>query len=237
MDKMNREIDLHHRRTQAVLRLFGPIVLGVGVISTAIGLLSFYSSFGTFEPPRYFLAAIIGLPLIGIGLGITRLGYLGAYFRYFCGEVTPVAKDTFNTMSEGARHGLETMAHAAGRGFSTGLGTLPPDEQTVACAHCEVPNPADARFCSQCGTALKGSTCADCGAALVDRIAVLQPVREVDRLTHLSGRSIVAPGPPERRKPQGRGRFFMSRAYPNYAVIDPNGKFIADGAFNRAGHR
>ena len=167
MPKVNREIDLHHQRTQSVLRLVGPVVLVTGVICTAIGLISFFSSFGTFQPPRYFWAAMIGLPLIGIGLGITRLGYLGAYFRYFSGEVTPVATDTFNTMSEGARHGLETIAHAAGRGFSAGMGTnLPPGEQAVVCARCEAPNPVNAKFCNQCGTALKGITCSDCGAAV-----------------------------------------------------------------------
>jgi hypothetical protein len=167
MPKMNREIDPHHQRTQAVLRLFGPVVLVTGVICTAIGLISFFSSFGTFEPPRYFWAAIIGLPLIGIGLAITNLGYLGAYFRYFSREVTPVATDTFNTMSEKVGPGLETIAHAAGRGFATGFGTnLPAQEQTVACAHCEAPNHLDAKFCNQCGTALKGGACPDCGAAL-----------------------------------------------------------------------
>jgi hypothetical protein len=167
MSKTNREIDSHHQRTQGALRLFGPALVVAGVIFVAIGLFSFFSSFGTFEPPRYFWAAMIGLPLIAIGLGITRLGYLGAYFRYFSGEVTPVATDTFNSMAEEARYGLETMAQAAGRGFSTGMGTnLPPFEHTVACSQCNVPNPADARFCNQCGKALKGSTCADCGAAV-----------------------------------------------------------------------
>jgi len=167
MSKTNREIDLDHQRKQAALRLFGPVVVVVGVIFMAIGLISFFSSFGTFEPPRYFWAAMIGLPLIAIGLGITRLGYLGAYFRYFSAEMTPVATDTFNTMAEGARQGLETVAHAAGRGFSTGFGTnQSPEEQNVACARCEAPNPLNARFCNQCGTPLKGGTCADCGAAL-----------------------------------------------------------------------
>ncbi len=167
MDKTNREIDPHHRRIQGAMRVFGPIVASLGLIFAAIGLISFFRSFGTFEPPRYFWGVIVGLPMIGIGLALTRLAYLGEYMRYFSAEVTPVATDVFNTMTEGTREGVETMAHALGRGFSTGMGaTLPAGEPTIACSHCEAPNSAEARFCNQCGTALKNNTCTDCGAAI-----------------------------------------------------------------------
>jgi ribosomal protein L40E len=167
MPKKPPVIDPHHQETQALLRLIGPIVLGLGVVLTAIGLISFFSSLGTFEPPRYFWAAFVGLPLIAVGLGITKLGYLGAFFRYFSGEVTPVAEDTFNRIAEGTQEGVETLAQALGRGFTAGSrATTPPEQDLLSCDHCDAPNPAGAQFCSQCGTALKAKICPNCGATL-----------------------------------------------------------------------
>src|SRR5262245_42110027 len=98
MHEAPREIDPRHQETRAVMRLLGPSVLGLGVVFTAVGMISFFSAFGTFQSPRYFWAAFVGLPLIAIGLHITQLGYLGAIFRYFSGEMAPVAKDSINTM-------------------------------------------------------------------------------------------------------------------------------------------
>jgi hypothetical protein len=166
MVKVPPPIDPRHHQTQSVLRVLGPVVLGLGVVGTAVGLFSFFSTFGTFEPPRHFWAVLVGLPLIAIGAGITRLGYLGAFFRYFTGEVAPVARDTFNTMAEETHSGVETVARALGRGLSSGSGGNHLREPaSIGCPQCEAPNPPHARFCNQCGTALQGSTCRACGAA------------------------------------------------------------------------
>jgi ribosomal protein L40E len=79
--------------------------------------------------------------------------------------VTPVARDTFNTMAEATQQTVETLAHAVGRGFAGGTGaTVLPDRDIVVCEQCHAPNPTNARFCSQCGTALQAKTCPGCGA-------------------------------------------------------------------------
>jgi hypothetical protein len=167
MHRTSPQLDPRHRRTQAWLRTLGPVVLGLGGVFTAVGLFSFFSSFGTFEPPRHFWAAFIGLPLIAVGLALTRLGYLGAFYGYFFREVSPVAQDTFNTMAEGTRQGVQTMAHAVGRGLAAGMGGgVPSAPETFPCERCQAPNPEHARFCNQCGTALKNRVCPGCGAAL-----------------------------------------------------------------------
>ena len=138
-----------------------------GLVLTAIGLISFFSAFGTFQPPRYFWAAILGLPMIGIGVALTRLGYLGEIFRYLSGEVAPVARDTFNTMAEGTRQGVETMAHAVGRGLSTVMNEgAPPEPETVLCHRCDASNTGDSKFCNQCGAELENPSCPGCGARL-----------------------------------------------------------------------
>ncbi len=134
MQKLPPIIDSHHDKVRAGLRLFGLPVVVLGVVLTAIGLISFFSAFGTFQPPKYFWAAIIGLPMIGVGLALTRLAYLGESFRYLSEELTPVARDTFNTMAEGTRGGVETVAHAMGRGMSSGIrGDGLSDPGTVPC--------------------------------------------------------------------------------------------------------
>jgi ribosomal protein L40E len=130
-------------------------------------MISFFSSFGTFEPPRYFWAAFLGLPLLVIGLGLTRFGYLGAILRYFSGEVAPVAKDTFNHMAHGTAEGVETLAQALSRGLAGGgRAASHPDEASISCGQCTTLNPASAQFCSRCGAALVSKACPDCGASL-----------------------------------------------------------------------
>jgi Double zinc ribbon len=167
MQKVPPVTDSHHDKVQALLRLVGPLMAVLGVVLTAIGLISFFSAFGTFQPPRYFWAAIVGLPLIGVGLGLARLGYLGEIFRYGSEEVTPVASDTFNTMAEGTRRGVETMAQAVGRGMTSAMrGDRSSGPGTVPCGRCDAFNPAGSKFCNQCGAALENPTCPGCGASL-----------------------------------------------------------------------
>lgn len=166
--KVKREIDPHHRQIQGVLRTVGPMILGVGLLFTAVGFFSFFQAFGSFEPPRYFWCAFIGLPLTGLGVLLSKLGYLGAIARYALGEMAPVQRDTFNVLAEETQPGVETLAHAVGRGFTAGAGTggfvtADDNQESSACPRCGVGNHASARFCNQCGTSLGSKTCTGCG--------------------------------------------------------------------------
>lgn len=107
----------YHDSTRQMLRTVGPIVAGVGLIFTMIGLVSFFSSFGQFESPRFFWCAFIGLPLLGIGLTMTKFGYLGSIARYVAGETAPVAKDAVNYMGEGVQPGVKAVAKAVTEGI------------------------------------------------------------------------------------------------------------------------
>ena len=52
-----------------VLRVFGILLLIVGIPFVAIGLFDFFSAFRTMDgPPELFWMAIVGLPATGIGL-------------------------------------------------------------------------------------------------------------------------------------------------------------------------
>ena len=47
-------VDPAHKKIRGFLRTVGPLLVVVGMILSAIGLFSFFRSFGTFEFPRYF---------------------------------------------------------------------------------------------------------------------------------------------------------------------------------------
>lgn len=159
-------IDPRHDQTRKILRTLGPSIALLGVVLTAVGLFSFFRSFGTFEPPRYFWCAILGLPVLGVGLMISQFAYLGSFFRYFAQETTPVARDTFNELAEGTSPGVRTMARAAAAGFSAGLTEAAHDpEGEATCPRCHTPNPPSNKYCSQCGAALGNKTCPDCGTS------------------------------------------------------------------------
>jgi hypothetical protein len=153
------EIDPYHKVIQGLLRVLGPALAILGLVLTAVGFVSFFRSFGTFEPPRYFICAIIGLPLLGVGLALSRFAFLGMIGRYIAGEVAPVGKDALNYMAKEASPGVEVIARAAAKGFAQGAGTA----EGVPCPRCESPNDAASRYCAQCGGPLQEATCPGCG--------------------------------------------------------------------------
>jgi hypothetical protein len=126
------------RGVRSILRIGGPILLGIGLLLTVGGMASFFSAFGSFAMPTNFWMAFVGLPLIAVGAGMTKIGYLGPATRYVAGEVTPTIRDTLGALGIGS-HG-----------------------QT--CASCGAANDAGARFCDSCGGALSAQ-CRSCGAA------------------------------------------------------------------------
>lgn len=94
----------------------------LGGIFALVGLGSFFTSFGSFEPPRYFWCAFVGLPMVAVGLSMLKFGYLGVFTRYVAKEAAPPAKDTFNYLAENTKEGVKTIAESI-RGDSTASAT------------------------------------------------------------------------------------------------------------------
>jgi membrane protease subunit (stomatin/prohibitin family) len=149
------EINPGHSNTRDVLRIVGPVLVVVGLVFIVIGIGSFFAAFGGFGPPRYFWCAFVGMPILFVGLVMSKFGYLGRVSRYVAGETAPVAKDTFNYMAEGTQQGVQTLATAVGEGLR-GSGAR------LRCPKCGQSNDADAKFCRNCGTGL-GTACPSCG--------------------------------------------------------------------------
>lgn len=51
---------------------------------------------------------------------MTKMGFLGAIFRYTAGETAPVAKDTFNYTARETKEGVKDIASAVSEGFREG---------------------------------------------------------------------------------------------------------------------
>jgi len=118
-----------HESVRRFLRVVGPLTAVTGLVFLTVGVVSFFSAFGAFEPPRYFWCAFVGIPLLGVGLMLTKVGYLGDIYRYFAAETTPVATDAFNEMAEGAQPGMRTTARSITEGVVEGLKSKDPPER------------------------------------------------------------------------------------------------------------
>ncbi len=162
-----KPVDDSHAQIRTTLRVVGPIVIGVGILFIAAGMVDFFSAMGGFGPPRLFWCFFVGIPLLAIGQGMLRFAYLGSVSRYLSREITPVAVDTFNETARGTRGGVETLARAVGHGVSAAFrGDDGPNlgDASLSCGKCTHPNPADANFCNQCGNPLEDPGCRSCGA-------------------------------------------------------------------------
>jgi hypothetical protein len=109
---MNQLEPPSHSTVTAVLRIAGPFLLLVGLIFEAIGMISFFSSFGTFQPPRLFWCCFVGMPILFVGVVMCKFGYFGAVVRYLASESAPVVKDTVNYMAEGTKDAVKTVARS-----------------------------------------------------------------------------------------------------------------------------
>ncbi|MBN1124982.1 MAG: zinc ribbon domain-containing protein [Sedimentisphaerales bacterium] len=159
------KIDPQHSAIRAILRTIGPIVLIMGILFTIVGVASSFLSFGS-GIPRLFWCAFVGLPLIGIGSMMIKLGYMGRISRYMADEMAPVAKDTINYMAEGTRQGVKTTARAFAEGLAEGgvpLTKAEGMETKVRCHKCNSVADEHARFCDQCGApVVKTKLCPEC---------------------------------------------------------------------------
>src|SRR5262245_54188118 len=124
---------------RTLLRVGGPIVLGIGLILTIIAFVSFFSSINnpSLGMPDKFWLGFIGLPMVGIGSSMVKVAYLGPASRYLAGEVTPTIRDTMGALGIGRAERV--------------------------CAACGHHNDSESRFCNSCGKPL-GKTCPSCGA-------------------------------------------------------------------------
>lgn len=157
---MSELLDPKHKAIRDTLRLVGPIVVAVGALFIAVAMVSFFSA-GPFERPRYFWCAFVGMPLLFVGIVISKFAFLGAVSRYTAGEVAPVGKDVANYMVASTKDSIRDIAAAVGEGFAS---AATPTVAGSRCRNCNAENDPSANFCDRCGAPLATLTrCTKCG--------------------------------------------------------------------------
>lgn len=144
MDKKEK-----HERTKRILKIVGPIVAAAGLILAVVGFVSFFSSFGSGGMPSLFWCAFVGMPVFVIGLGITFTAFRREIATYQKNESAPV----INEFAEDIKPAVQSVASAVRETAAA---------QDAICPNCGEKNDADAKFCKNCGAALR-KVCPDCG--------------------------------------------------------------------------
>ncbi len=165
-----KEIDPGHAGPRNFFRVVGPLAAVIGLILIVVGIGSFFakaSRFGDpsdeFGPPKHFWCIFVGMPVLVVGLVLSKFGYMGKVARYVAQEIAPVGKDTFNYMAEGTQDGVRTVAGAIGEGLREGMAGES-GAPLVRCYKCNHVVAGDAKFCSDCGASLeKSKPCGQCG--------------------------------------------------------------------------
>lgn len=107
-----------HEGNRALLRGAGIVLVVVGGIFALVGGVDFFSSFGSFHAPTKFWCLFVGMPMIGFGSMLLKMGYLGAVSRYVAEETVPVVRDSAVDVAEGLRPTIRDIAsdlRSAGR--------------------------------------------------------------------------------------------------------------------------
>lgn len=151
-----------HRTVKTALKIVGGILLVLGVILAAVGLIDFFASVGTMEMPTRFWCCFIGLPISFSGLVCLLWGFRREIAQYAKNEVTPVAGEAIVDLTPAAAdlaravHTADTAClrcgtrNAAGAKFCNGCGA----PLVRRCTACETENEAGAKFCGNCGKPL-----------------------------------------------------------------------------------
>lgn len=159
-----KPIDQDHSGKRSAVRGLGIIILLIGFVFMAVGLIDFFRAFGGYGTPNLFWCFFIGLPLLFAGSVLCMYGFMGSVARFSAGEMAPVAKDTINYMVDETEDSIRIVAEAIGGGIAA---AGRPGEKTVEtkirCPKCNHPAEAESKFCPECGAAMqKTKRCPDC---------------------------------------------------------------------------
>ena len=137
----------NHEKHKLVIRIVGIVLLAIGAICSLIGFIDIFSTISRHEMSSKFYLAIIGLPLMGIGGGLTLFSFHREISRYVKDETMPVLNEAGKEIAPAVR----AVANAV-RGKT----------EEVACPHCGERNPAENTYCKSCGKPL-ARKCPRCG--------------------------------------------------------------------------
>ena len=88
---------------RTIFRVAALILLPLGVIFSAVGILDFFSAFSGHGFPTRFWCVFVGFPMLGLGTFCFKAGFLRTISGYIAGEAAPVAKDTIEYIAQEMR--------------------------------------------------------------------------------------------------------------------------------------
>lgn len=138
----------NHEETKKKLKIIGSIILGVGITLSAIGLISFFSAFGSGDFPKLFFLVFPGFPMIGIGASMLSFAYKREIMRYSKNESVPVINEAIEEVGPSVKKVVS--------------GEKTSDEKKKKCPNCGAKNSDKNKFCPECGAALD-KICPTCG--------------------------------------------------------------------------
>jgi len=132
------------------LQITGPIVLLAGVVCLIVGFVSVIGSMNSAHHghPRLLFLFFVGMPLLFVGIVMSKFGYARVVADYAASELSPVASGAVNYLGETTRDGVRAFGGALREGMH-GEGTA-----ARHCTQCGVRLASGARFCQGCGVAV-----------------------------------------------------------------------------------
>ncbi len=153
---MNDEEKEKHLKLKKKLKTIGMTLLVIGAVCAILGFGEFFITIGNGGGmPKLFFLCFIGLPMIGIGVGLLMFSSHGDIMRYTKNEAVPV----INEAGEELTPAIKSVAGAV----REGLYGEPAKTKRPVCPVCGVENQAENKFCDKCGALLK-KVCPACGA-------------------------------------------------------------------------
>ncbi len=116
----------NYQRNKRIFTLVGISLLLIGLTLTIIGFVNFFSSLSNRETPSLFWCAFLGLPLCGIGGGLTMFGF---------------RKEIMKNAAEQSAEAVKVIVNAVNEAN---------ESQKISC-ECGAKNDPDAKFCKNCG--------------------------------------------------------------------------------------
>lgn len=124
----------NYEKSKKVLRTIGLTMSISGLICIIIGMIDFFSSINRGVPKLFFLL-FIGLPLFGIGLGLTIMSYADKLHKYAASQVMPTIKESVNYVM-----GDNSICPKCGEPLKR------------ICPKCGEEIPFDSNYCNKCGS-------------------------------------------------------------------------------------
>jgi hypothetical protein len=138
------------KATRLVLRTLGAVLTIIGLLLLGIGMGRALSSSGSAEWSGYVWPAILGMPLLLVGMALCKRGYSGFFARSGFGKADHFRRsNTVTYLAESTRGDVDTIARAMRESM---IAAMSGKEQVVLCPDCKHSNDADAKFCKNCGT-------------------------------------------------------------------------------------